>query len=78
MNTDRNRPVWKNETVLIRRLQAEDCDDLRNVYSDKPALQFFNSAVDRIKAIQRAGFHKSPHLLTGKTGCAYDGYWTVQ
>ena len=33
-------------------------------------------AVERIKAIQRAGFTKSEHLLVGKNGYAYDGYWT--
>lgn len=32
-------------------------------------------AVERIKAIQKAGFSKSEHLLIGKTGYAYDGYW---
>ena len=32
-------------------------------------------AVERIKAIQKAGFTKSEHLLIGKTGYAYDGYW---
>ena len=33
-------------------------------------------AVERIKAIQTAGFTKSEHLLIGKNGYAYDGYWT--
>lgn len=33
-------------------------------------------AVERIKALQKAGFTKSEHLLIGKTGYAYDGYWT--
>lgn len=32
-------------------------------------------AVERIKAVQKAGFAKSEHLLIGKTGYAYDGYW---
>lgn len=35
-------------------------------------------AVERIKAIQKAGFTKSEHLLIGKNGYAYDGYWTLQ
>lgn len=35
-------------------------------------------AVERIKAIQKAGFIKSEHMLIGKTGYAYDGYWTMQ
>ena len=34
-------------------------------------------AVDRIKAIQKTGFQKSKHLLIGKDGYAYDGYWTI-
>ena len=34
-------------------------------------------AVERMKAIQKAGFTKSEHLLIGKTGYAYDGYWTI-
>ena len=34
-------------------------------------------AVERIKAIQKAGFLKSEHLLIGKTGYAYDGYWVI-
>ncbi len=33
-------------------------------------------AVERIKALLKAGFTKSEHLLIGKTGYAYDGYWT--
>ena len=32
-------------------------------------------AVERIKAIQNAGFTKSEQMLIGKTGYAYDGYW---
>lgn len=35
-------------------------------------------AVERIKAIEKEGFKKSEHLLIGKTGYAYDGYWTIQ
>ena len=34
-------------------------------------------AIERIKAIQKVGFVKSEHLLIGKTGYAYDGYWTI-
>lgn len=33
-------------------------------------------AVERIKAIQRAGFTKSENFLIGHDGYAYDGYWT--
>ena len=35
-------------------------------------------AVERIKAIQKVGFTKSEHTLIGKTGYAYDGYWTFE
>ena len=35
-------------------------------------------AVERIKAIQKVGFIKSEHLLIGKNGYAYDGYWTIK
>lgn len=35
-------------------------------------------AVERMKAFQKAGFTKSEHLLIGKTGYAYDGYWTMK
>ena len=35
-------------------------------------------AVERIKAIQKVGFTKSEHILIGKTGYAYDGYWTIK
>ena len=35
-------------------------------------------AVERMKAIQKVGFTKSEHMLIGKTGYAYDGYWTFE
>lgn len=34
-------------------------------------------AIERAKAVYRAGFSKSEHLLVGKAGYAYDGYWTM-
>lgn len=34
-------------------------------------------AVERIKAVERAGFAKSEDFLIGKTGYAYDGYWVM-
>lgn len=36
-------PVLESETFILRLFQAEDCDDLLTVYSDKNALPFFNS-----------------------------------
>ena len=35
-------------------------------------------AVERIKAMKKAGFTKSEHFLIGKMGYAYDGYWTMK
>lgn len=35
-------------------------------------------AVERIHAVQKAGFCKSEHLLIGQNGYAYDGYWTIR
>ena len=35
-------------------------------------------AVERISALQKAGFVKSKHLLIGHNGYAYDGYWTKE
>lgn len=32
-------------------------------------------AVERISALKKAGYTRSEHLLIGKTGYAYDGYW---
>lgn len=35
-------------------------------------------AVERINALQKMGFARSEHLLIGKTGYAYDGYWILK
>lgn len=35
-------------------------------------------AVERINALRKAGFVRSKHLLIGKTGYAYDGYWIMK
>lgn len=35
-------------------------------------------AVERIAALQRAGFVKAEQHLIGKNGYAYDGYWTAE
>ena len=34
-------------------------------------------AVERMKAVQRAGFVKAEHFLIGKNGYAYDGYFRL-
>ena len=35
-------------------------------------------AVERIEALQKAGFTKSEHFLIGKAGYTYDGYWAIE
>lgn len=35
-------------------------------------------AVERVRALERAGFSRSAHLLVGEDGCAYDGYWIMK
>ena len=35
-------------------------------------------AVERMTAVQKAGFTKSEYYLIGKTGYAYDGYWIMK
>ena len=64
----------ENELYDIFALITPKIDDLlgcKGVLTKAPIY-----AVERIKAIQKAGFTKSAQLLIGKTGYAYDGYWT--
>ena len=35
-------------------------------------------AVERIRAVQKAGFQKSAHMLIAGNGYACDGYWTIE
>lgn len=35
-------------------------------------------AIERINAIRKIGFIKSQHMLIGKTGYKYDGYWIIK
>ncbi len=35
-------------------------------------------AIERMKALQKAGFIKAKHFLKGKNGYVYDGYWTTK
>ena len=70
------RSDYEKETVLydIFALVTPELNDMvgcKGVLTKAPIY-----AVERIKAIQRAGFTKSDHLLIGKNGYAYDGYWT--
>ena len=70
------RSDFEEETVLydIFSLITPKLEDLlgcKGVLTKAPTY-----AIERIKAIQKAGFTKSEHLLMGKNGYAYDGYWT--
>ena len=70
------RSDYEEETALydIFTLVTPNLDDMlgcKGVLTKAPIY-----AVERIKAIQRVGFTKSGHLLIGKNGYAYDGYWT--
>lgn len=71
------RSDYETEDVLYEIIsliapRMEDMLGCRGVLTKAPLY-----AVERIKALQRAGFTKSEHLLIGKTGYAYDGYWTL-
>jgi len=43
MNIFENIPTLENENFLLRKVEEDDLEDLRVVYSDKNALPFFNS-----------------------------------
>ena len=69
------RSDYEEETVLfdIMTLMVPHMPELlgcKGVITKAPLY-----AVERIKAVQRAGFSRSEELLVGKTGYAYDGYW---
>lgn len=67
---EREDPLWEIVSLTAPRLpELLGCN---GVLTKAPIY-----AVERIKALQRAGFAKSEHLLIGKTGYAYDGYWTL-
>lgn len=70
------RSGYETEAVLyeVIAMTAPRMDELlgcRGVLTKAPLY-----AVERISALQKAGFAKSEHLLIGHTGYAYDGYWT--
>ena len=85
-------PTFEDDRYLLRFVEEKDADDLLKVYTDKNALSFFNSdncdgiitkvpiyAVERIQAVQRAGFTRSEHFLVGTNdGYAYNGYWKLR
>ena len=70
------RSDYEEETALydIFSLVTPKLEDLlgcKGVLTKAPIY-----AVERIKAVQKAGFTKSEHLMMGKNGYTYDGYWT--
>lgn len=71
------RSDYENEETLydifaLVTPQLEDMLGCKGVLTKAPIY-----AVDRINAIQKVGFKKSEHMLIGKTGYAYDGYWVI-
>lgn len=80
------------DTASILRIDVKSECEKADVLCDvldiivRPALDMFGSdrvitkapiyAVERIAALDKFGFKRSEHLLIGKTGYAYDGYWT--
>ena len=72
------RSEYETEAVLYEliAMTASRMDELlgcRGVLTKAPIY-----AVERIGALQKAGFAKSEHLLIGHNGYAYDGYWTKE
>lgn len=60
------------EIVALIAPRMEELLGCRGVLTKAPLY-----AVERIAALRRAGFTRSEHFLIGKTGYAYDGYWTL-
>ena len=70
------RSDYEEETALydifsLVTPKLEDLPGCKGVLTKAPIY-----AVERIKAVQKAGFTKSEHLMMGKNGHTYDGYWT--
>lgn len=85
MNIYETCPTLESEKFIVRLFEDDDCDGDNFYYSTKErmagAIGFWHMSyytVERIKAIQKVGFTKSEHMLIGKTGYAYDGYWTIK
>lgn len=72
VRSDYEREDVLYEIISLTAPRMADMLGCRGVLTKAPLY-----AVERIKALQKAGFTKSEHLLIGKTGYAYDGYWTM-
>lgn len=72
VRSDYEREDFLYELFSLITPKTEEMPGCKGVLTKAP-----NYAVERIKGIQKAGFTKSEHLLIGKNGYAYDGYWTI-
>ena len=72
VRSDYEKEAVLYEIFLLVTPELEEWLGCKGVFTKAPIY-----AVERIKAIQKVGFSKSEHLLIGKTGYAYDGYWTI-
>lgn len=72
LRSDYEREDVLYEIISLTAPRMEEMLGCRGVLTKAPLY-----AVERIKALRRAGFTRSEHLLIGKTGYAYDGYWTL-
>lgn len=61
------------EVIALTAPQMAELLGCRGVLTKAPIY-----AVERISALQKAGFAKSEHLLVGHNGYAYDGYWVKE
>lgn len=69
---------YEREDVLFNIVSLIVPPAFELFYCDKIITKAPIYAVERIKAIQKAGFTKSEHLLTGTDGgCACHGYWEI-
>lgn len=59
--------------MLVTPHVAELVDSNGGVLTKAPCY-----AIERSRALQRAGFARSEELLIGHNGFAYDGYWTLK
>lgn len=73
VRSEYEREAFLSEIVSLVTPEIKEIPGCKGVLTKAPIY-----AVERIKAIQKAGFTQSEHLLTGKSGYAYDGYWTIK
>ena len=71
VRSDYEREDFLYELFSLIAPKLEEMLECKGVLTKAPIY-----AVERIGALQKAGFQKSGHMLIGQNGYAYDGYWT--